>query len=111
MLYASFAKKTFSHNGFPNNVAMHDVGAASANISLQATALGLHTHGMAGFDPKALRAAFDVPADFDPVACWTLGYLGDPESLPDNYKQMEAQPRQRKALAGFVFKSWEEPAL
>ena len=41
VLYATFMKKTFSHSGKPNGVAMHDVGAASANLSLEATALGL----------------------------------------------------------------------
>lgn len=111
VLYASFAKKTFSHNGAPNAVALHDVGAASANAALQATALGLHAHGMAGFDRDKLRAAFDVPADFDPAACWALGVLGDPESLPDNYRRMELQPRQRKPLGEFVFAAWEQPAL
>ncbi len=111
VLYATFAKKTFSHNSAPNSVAVHDVGAASANISLQATALGLHTHGMAGFDRDGLRAAFNLPGDFDPVACWALGYLGDPGQLPENFRQMELAGRQRKSLAEVVFGSWGEPAL
>jgi nitroreductase len=89
VLYATFAKKTFSHHGTPNTVAVHDVGAASATASLQATALGLHTHGMAGFDRAALAAAIGVPDDFEPVAVWAVGYLGDPESLPENWKGME----------------------
>ena len=110
VLYASFAKRTFSHNGSPNRVAMHDVGAASATLSLQATALGLHTHGMAGFDGEALRAAFGIPSDFEPVACWALGYLGDPDSLPENYRQMELQARTRKPLNKFVFTEWEQAA-
>jgi nitroreductase len=111
VLYATFAKKTFSHNGSPNGVAVHDVGAASANASLQATALGLHTHGMAGFDRDALRAAIGLPEDFEPVACWALGYLGDPESLPENFKPMELAARQRKPLGEVVFGAWSEPAL
>jgi nitroreductase len=111
VLFATFAKKTFSHNKTPNRVAQHDVGAASANLSLQATALGLHTHGMAGFDPSALRAAFAVPDDFDPVACWAIGYLGDIESLPEQFKKMDSEPRARKPLDEFVFSSWEKPGL
>ena len=111
VLYATFAKKNFSHNGEPNRVAAHDVGAASANASLQATALGLHTHGMAGFDKERLSASFNVPVEFEPVACWALGTLGDPEGLPENFKKMEEAPRQRKPLDEFVFKLWNQPAL
>jgi nitroreductase len=111
VLFATFAKKTFSRNNTPNGVAQHDVGAASANLSLQATALGLHTHGMAGFDKLALQTALAVPADFDPVACWALGYLGDPEGLPEHYKKMESQPRARKKLDEIVFSSWDKPGL
>jgi nitroreductase len=110
VLYASFAKHTFSHNGLPNRVAMHDVGAASATLALQATALGLHTHGMAGFDGEALRAAFGIPDDFEPVAVWALGYLGDPGGLPEKYREMEFQPRTRKPLREFVFSEWEQAA-
>jgi len=111
VLYATFAKKAFSHNGMANGVAVHDVGAASANASLQATALGLHTHGMAGFDRAKVRTAFAVPEEFEPVACWALGYLGDPGSLADPYQKMELQPRQRKPLGDFLFSKWDEPAL
>ena len=107
-LYASFAKRTFSHNSSPNRVALHDVGAASATISLQATALGLHTHGMAGFNVDTLRGAFGIPNDFDPAAVWALGYLGNPDALPENYKQMELQGRTRKPLRDFVFSEWEQ---
>jgi len=111
VLYASFAKKTFSHNGSPNGVAMHDVGAASALAALQATALGLYAHGMAGFDGGALRAALDVPEDFVPVACWAVGYAGDPETLPDGFKEAELAPRTRKGLEQVVFGEWEKPGL
>jgi nitroreductase len=111
VLYASFAKTRFTMNGNPNAVALHDVGAASANASLQATALGLHTHGLAGFSPEKLRASFAVPEEFDPVACWALGRLGDPAALADNYKAMELAPRTRKSLNEFVFKAWDVPAI
>ncbi len=111
VLYASFMKKSFTHNAAPNGVAMHDVGAASANASLQATSLGLHTHGMAGFSKDKLREAFAVPESFDPVACWALGYAGDPQTLPENFRDMELKPRVRKPLGEIVFRSWEKPAL
>ncbi len=110
VLYASFAKKTFTKNGQTNKVALHDVGAASATLSLEATRLGLHTHGMAGFDADLLRASFGVPSEYDPVACWALGYFGDPANLPDNFKVMEQQPRDRKPLSEILFADWDKPA-
>lgn len=111
VLFASFAKKTFSQTGAANRVAQHDVGAASAQISLAATTLGLHTHGMVGFDPEKLVISFGVPIDFEAVACWALGYRGDPEMLNERLKQIELSPRTRKTLAEIVFRDWESPAL
>ncbi|HEY0786021.1 MAG TPA: nitroreductase family protein [Acidobacteriaceae bacterium] len=111
VLYAGFAKKTFARDGKPNPAAVHDLGAASANIALQATRLGLHTHGMVGFDKPGLHAALGAPEDYEPVACWALGYLGDAEGLPETYREMERQPRQRKPLDQFVFASWSSAAL
>ena len=110
VLYAAVVKKTFSRNDAPNRSAFHDVGAACAVLSLQATALGMHTHGMAGFDPQALRNSFSIPDDYDPISCWALGYLGDPDTLSENYRKTELQERTRKPLDHFVFAGWERPA-
>ncbi len=111
VLYAGFAKKTFTMTGGPNMVAVHDLGAASANLSLQAAALGIHTHGMAGFDREKLQTGFTIPDDFEPVACWAMGYLGDVDTLPSPFKEMELQQRSRKTLDEFVFSAWNTPAL
>ena len=110
VLFASFAKRAFSHNDQPNAVAPHDVGAACANLAIQATALGLYVHGMAGYDASALRTALEVPTEFDPVACWALGYRGDPAALPERFEQMERSPRQRRGINEVVFARWGSPA-
>lgn len=110
VLYCSFGKKTFTANGHPNPYGLHDTGAASALIALQAIELGLHTHGMGGFDKEALHAAFNVPSDFEAGACWALGYLGNPEDAPENYRAMETAPRSRKGLSQYVFSEWDQPA-
>ncbi len=110
VLFASFAKRTFTHNDQPNAVAAHDTGAAAANLAIQATALGLYVHGMAGYDAQALRAALEVPGDFDPVACWALGYRGVPAALPEHFAQMESSPRQRKGIDEVVFARWGQSA-
>ena len=111
VLYAGFAKKTFTMTGGPNMVAVHDLGAASANLSLQAAALGIHTHGMAGFDREKLQTAFAIPDDFEAVACWAMGYLGEVDTLSSPFKEMELQQRSRKTLDEFVFSAWNTPAL
>ncbi len=109
VLILSIAKKTFTQNGSPNYYALHDTGAATAYLSLQATALGFHTHSMAGFDRDKAQKAFHIPDDFEAGAVTALGYLGDPETLPEQMKQMETAPRQRKPLSEIVFSAWETP--
>ena len=54
-LALSVAKLKFDHNGEPNRHALHDVGQAAANLSLQAHALGLAVHQMAGILPEKAR--------------------------------------------------------
>ena len=66
---------------------------------------------MVGFDPEKLRSAFQVPDDFESVACRALGYRGEANDLPERMKQREMEPRQRKPLSKWVFSEWDEPAL
>ncbi len=110
VLILSAARKHFSHNGDPNAHAWYDVGQATANLALQATALGMHTHSMAGFDHFKAQQSFRLPADYETVAVTALGYLGDPAALPDHLRKMEESPRNRKELKDLVFADWEEPA-
>jgi nitroreductase len=110
VLILSVAKRAFTPSGQPNTFALHDTGAASATLSLQATALGLHTHGMAGLDRDKARTIFAIPEDFEVGAAWALGYLGDPEALTGKMKAMETAPRNRKPLSEFVFSAWDQAA-
>jgi nitroreductase len=110
VLVLSVAKKTFTEKGTHNHHALHDTGAATAYLGLQATARGLHTHSMAGFDAEQARASFGIPADYEIGAVTALGYFGDPSSLPEHMKKIEVSPRQRKPLEKFVFSDWEKPA-
>jgi nitroreductase len=109
VLMVSVAKLTFDANGQPNRHAFHDVGLAVANLILQATALGLGVHQMAGFYPDRVRELYEVPEEFEPVAGIVLGYPGDPANLPEELRNRELAPRTRKPLAAFVFeRSWGE---
>jgi nitroreductase len=103
ILMVSVAKLTFDANGQPNRHAFHDVGLAVANLILQATALGLYVHQMAGFYPDRVRELYSVPDGFEPVAGIVLGYPGDPATLSEDLQQRELAPRARKPLESFVF--------
>ena len=101
----------FSHSGAPNRVALYDIGAAAATMCYQATALGLHTHQMAGVNLDVARELFKVPEDYIFGAAMALGYLGEPAALPNQQMQdQETAPRQRKPLSEFVLSAWGTPA-
>lgn len=102
-LALSVAKLKFDHNAEPNRHAFHDVGQAAANLALQAHALGFAVHQMAGILPDKARQIFDMPDGYEAVAGIALGYPGEPHTLPDQLKQRELEPRQRKPLDSFVF--------
>ena len=110
VLLLSVGKKTFTQKGGPNGCALHDTGAATAYLGLAATALGLHTHSMAGFDKDLARASFGISSDYEIGAVTAVGYFGDPSVLPEHLQKMELAPRSRKPVAEFVFSEWEKPA-
>lgn len=103
VLMVSVARMSFEDEGKPNRHAFHDVGQAVANLSVQATALGLFVHQMAGFHSDKVRELYGIPKEYEPVAAIAIGYPGDLESLPERLKQREAAPRERKSLTDFVF--------
>jgi len=55
VLILTVVSRFFTRNGKPNRVAEHDIGLAAGNLTVQATALGLHVHQMAGIDTSSAR--------------------------------------------------------
>src|SRR5437773_5392783 len=74
VLMVSVAKLNFEKTGAPNRHAFHDVGLAMGNMLVEATALGLFGHQMAGFSPEKVREIYGVPNDYEPVAGIAVGY-------------------------------------
>lgn len=107
VLMISLARTTFAGNGKPNQHAWHDVGAATAQLALQATSLGLRAHPMAGVDRDCIRAEFSLPEGIEVVAAIAVGWPGDSESLPERYREREKAPRQRKSLDEMVLGGWD----
>jgi nitroreductase len=103
VLLLSVAKLHFERNGNENRHAFHDVGAAATTLALQATALGVYVHQMAGFDAAKAKEQYGIPDGYEPVAAIALGYLGNPAALSERLQQREASPRTRKPLEQFVF--------
>lgn len=111
VLILGAASTKFSHNGTDNGYALYDLGAASSYLTLQAAALGLTTHQMAGFDQAAARQAFDIPATYALGSVIALGYQGEPAALGhEQMIAMEIAPRERKPLSELVLSAWGTPA-
>jgi len=89
-------------NGTPNRNAFYDTGAATALLSVEATARGLAVHQMAGFDHAKAKKVFEISDDCEPIAAIAIGYPGDPNSLPEKLRDREVAPRTRKPLSEFV---------
>jgi nitroreductase len=102
VLLLSIAKLTFD-DGSLNRHAYHDVGLAAENLVLQATAIGLASHQMAGYHVEQVRTEFGIPAGFDPVAMIAIGYPGDPSVLEDRLRRREMNPRERSPITEFVY--------
>jgi hypothetical protein len=105
------AKETFDKTGKPNRHAFHDVGLAIGNLLVQATALDLFVHQMAGFSPEQVREIYGVPDGFEPVAAIAIGYAADIGALPEELRVRELVGRSRKPISSFVFQGrWGEPS-
>jgi len=110
VLVLSVAKLDFTHSGKPNRHAWYDVGQAVAYLTLQATALGLYVHQMAGFDAAKARQLLGIPQGYEPVAMMALGYLRDSESMQEVTRQHDRPRRARKPLESLAFDGiWGNP--
>jgi nitroreductase len=92
------SKETFDFNGQPYPTHSFDTGAAWENLALQATMLGLVTHGMQGFDYERARTELNIPEGFRVEAMIAVGHPGVPAQLPEPLREREA-PSGRKSLS------------
>jgi nitroreductase len=101
----------FAKNNTPNRNAHYDTGAAMSQLTTEATSRGILVHQMAGFDPDTAREVFEIPAGWDAIAAFAMGYPGDPASLPQPYRDRETAPRVRKSIREFVMSGkWSHTA-
>lgn len=93
----------FALNGQPNAAAIHDLGLASASLTLEATARGLFVHQMIGILPDKARELYRIPENVQPLTGLAIGYAAAPDALPEKLRQRDLAPRPRKPLEQFVF--------
>ena len=113
VLLVTVAATSFSRNNKPNRVCDHDIGLAVGNLSVQATALGLHVHQMAGLNLSKTRQVFGIPETHHPLTAIAIGYAGQPTDADDQeLAERDQAPRQRKPLGEFVFHGgWKQSWL
>ena len=98
-------------DGSPNPAAEHDLGLAAATLTVEATHRGLCVHQMSGIVPDRVHEAYSLPAEILPLTALAIGYAASLEATPEDLRDRQARPRERRRLPEFVFgERWGEPA-
>jgi len=111
VLALGITRTRFTRNEKPNRVALHDLGAASAQLTMEATHRGLSVHQMAGIDPERARSLYEVPEEFQVATALAIGYAGENEAAASRFRERDRSARHRRPLAATVFQEeWDKPA-
>jgi nitroreductase len=98
------SRRDFESNGKPNKTHSFDTGSAWMSLALQASLLGLVSHGMAGFDYGAAGELVGLPDGYAVEAMCALGHPGPIENLPEDFRAREV-PSGRGPVSGFAFEA------
>ncbi len=110
VLVLAIVSLRFSKNNQENRAAVHDLGLAAGNLLAEATTRGLSVHQMIGILPDKAREIYHIPEHFEAWTAMAIGYKADPTELPDELRERDMAPRQRKPLNKFVFTGrWGHP--
>jgi nitroreductase len=85
----------------PSYTHSHDAGCAWGYLALQATMMGYHAHGMAGFDKEGAARGLGVPDTWRVEQMIAVGRRADPAALPEALRARE-QPNARRPLVETV---------
>ncbi len=101
----------FSKTKKDNRAAVHDLGLASANLVMEATARGLSIHQMIGILPDRARELYGIPEHAEAWTAMAIGYRANADELPEGLRERDLAPRQRKPISQFVFAAaWGQAA-
>ena len=103
LLGVVLAKRYFGLDRRDNKHYMYDAGLAVSDMIVQATYMNFYAHQLGGFHPDKVIENFNVPGDWEPICMLAIGYLGDPEELPEGIVERDKDERYRKTIDEFVF--------
>jgi nitroreductase len=103
VLALGVTRTRFSRNDKPNAAAHHDLGLASGNLCLEATARGLSVHQMIGILPDRAQELYAIPEGNEALTALAIGYAGNAEAARDGLGARDLATRERKPLREFVF--------
>jgi len=95
--YILITSAKFNKEGKLQSSHAFDAGAAWATLAFQATALGLNTRAIGGYDREEARSLLSIPDDIELHAVISLGVKGTIDELDKSFHEAE-KPSQRKAL-------------
>ena len=102
VLALGFVIPEFEKTGKPNATAIHDLGAASAFLTIEATSRGLAVHQMSGILPNVIHSNFPVAESLQPVTALAIGYPGPNDQLDENISMRDTRTRERKPLSDIL---------
>jgi nitroreductase len=105
VLALGIVRDRFTRNDKENVAALHDLGLATGNLLMEATARGLCVHPMIGIDPERARELYRIPEHSRARTGLAIGHLGDASALPEGLQERDRAPRTRRPLGEFVFGS------
>lgn len=77
--------------------ALYDLGQSVAHLTLQAQAMGLHSHQFAGFDHAAVAQGLGIPEQYRVMVGIALGYVGTDAHLDAADEDLRARHHRERA--------------
>ncbi len=111
LLMLSLAERIIPGRNRENVYAQHDVGLATGNLLLQATAMDLFVHPMGGFDREQAVRVLEIPEPYQPLTMFAVGYAGEADGIPEDMVIRDRAVRKRNSLDTVYFKGkWGKQA-
>jgi nitroreductase len=101
LIFTAYKEKM--KDGKENFHALHDLGLAMGNLTLQAQSMRLAVHQMAGIDWKKAQKDFQIEEGYHVSTAVAVGYYGgNVDTLDEELKEMEKAERKRMPQRKFV---------